>query len=560
MKTPIALKLDFKIDEKGILRIFDIGDGLGAGLGGFKNLGAIRLRDLAEVNKSRIATVFGELTRDAMQPETIHIPIIQRTISPEGSWIDIEDLSELSSRTLLPYSQASRIQSYVSYFWGNKLNNIPITPMALMALEMHKLLWYTLMQKHMAPAYRENILYWSNDNSTVKLDLRTINMNNGVFIKIADRSLGGGYEIYYAKDANEVEMILAQLHKKYLLSTEDHAKHIFVIEPAYQTIKTHDGKDYNVTGRAFVTLIFDTETRELQAKIAGAKWMLPTEPMQNNKTQEQMLSNVKHSCKMLPLNEEELEIVSRQIVEVYGAIFKAGITHDDLMEHCNDNPIIPVFKSILKSNATYKLMLECSKPGSLKNPTQPEEYLRRIIIGVVVRDDLLNDFSEYLTYLDNAYTFFASTVSNEHDLISAICFLSFYERFAIFIKTCDESYTTSLKVVSLLQNESLITKKLDSLIRQFLQKKNKSYDLKDMNRALRQAAHAGDLEVLKILIGTHRASVTVCSPKTNQTALDFAQNSKCDPNIKESCIQLLKLNGAQSMQEMLAKEKTVELR
>ena len=37
MKTPVALKLDFKIDEKGRLRIFDIGDGLAAGLTGFED-------------------------------------------------------------------------------------------------------------------------------------------------------------------------------------------------------------------------------------------------------------------------------------------------------------------------------------------------------------------------------------------------------------------------------------------------------------------------------------------------------------------------------------------
>ncbi|MGC1181661.1 hypothetical protein [Legionella sp.] len=77
-----------------------------------------------------------------------------------------------------------------------------------------------------------------------------------------------------------------------------------------------------------------------------------------------------------------------------------------------------------------------------------------------------------------------------------------------------------------------------------------------MNRALRQAAYVSDIEVLKLLIGTHRASVNECSPKTQQTVLDFAFKSKSESSIKESCIQLLKQNGAQSMQPQEVIEST----
>ncbi len=38
MKITVALKLDFKIDEKGLVRIFDIGDGLAAGTAGFEDI------------------------------------------------------------------------------------------------------------------------------------------------------------------------------------------------------------------------------------------------------------------------------------------------------------------------------------------------------------------------------------------------------------------------------------------------------------------------------------------------------------------------------------------
>lgn len=87
MKIPVALKLDFKIDEKGIVRIFDIGDGLAADTAGFEDipLAANILRDLHDANKSALATVFGELPLDAMQQQTMHIPIIQRKLSSQRS-------------------------------------------------------------------------------------------------------------------------------------------------------------------------------------------------------------------------------------------------------------------------------------------------------------------------------------------------------------------------------------------------------------------------------------------------------------------------------------------
>jgi hypothetical protein len=83
---------------------------------------------------------------------------------------------------------------------------------------------------------------------------------------------------------------------------------------------------------------------------------------------------------------------------------------------------------------------------------------------------------------------------------------------------------------------------------QLLQTKGKHYDLNDLNRALRQAAYVSDIEVMKLLIGTQRTSVNACSPKTKQTALDFALKSKSKSDMKDSCIQLLVQNGAQVIQ------------
>ena len=126
--------------------------------------------------------------------------------------------------------------------------------------------------------------------------------------------------------------------------------------------------------------------------------------------------------------------------------------------------------------------------------------------------------------------------------------MSFLEGYTKFIKTCNLLFRNFPKVVPIIKNESLITLKLDTLIKQFLQAKGKHYDLMDLNRALRQAAYVSDIEVMKLLIGTQRTSVNACSPITKQTALDFALKRKSKLDMKDSCIQLLVQNGAQVLQ------------
>lgn len=559
MKTAIALKLDFKIDDKGIVRIFDIGDGVAADTAGFEDIpiAATILSDLYDATKGVLATPFGELPLEAMQPETMHLPIIQRKVSAQRSWIDISDLSASDCGSFLPYSCAWRTQSYLSHFWGNKLDRIATTPMGLIGMEMHKLLWYTLMQKHMPSAYRDTVLYWSNDNPDVEVDLSKIDITNGVFIKIGDRSIGGGNEVYYAKDASEVAKILSQLYKIYQSSDQPYTKHIFVIEPAYQTIKSHYGENYNVTGRAFVTLTLDTETREVQVKIAGAKWMFPREPMRKDKTQEQMLSNLTHCIQTLPLNSEELGTLSQQIVEVYGDMFRAGIEHDDLIEYCKDAPVVEEFKTILRPNASYKLILESSKFEGSDKDVQQEQLVMQMINSIVFTHYLPDNLSYLWESEDKTAGFFSTGTPTKQLLIIKICTLSFLEGYAKFIKTCSAPFIDFPKVAPILKNESLISLKLDALIKQFLQIKDKTYDVKDMSRALRQAAYVSDMEVMKLLIGTHRASVNESSPKTQQTALDFALKSESESSIKESCIQLLKQNGAQSVQTRVVLESTI---
>ena len=290
------------------------------------------LQDLHETSGATMTSIFGELPYAAMHPETFHIPFALRTIPAEKCYTDVDDLSS-RSECILPYSRCLRTISSAAYDWSKKLNNVAQSSPSLLAMEQHKLFWYVPCKELMRDEDNKNVIYWTNDNSP-NIDLGSIDMENGAFIKIVDRSDGGGTDVYYGKDKNEVKNILGMLQQQYVSSTEPYKKHIFVIEPAYITIKEYQGKDYNVTGRAFITLAFDTEMQTLSVKIAGAKWMFPIEHLQGNKTTNQMLSNVKHSIAMSKLSLEELNTLSKNIVECYGEVFKAAFEHDDLIQYC----------------------------------------------------------------------------------------------------------------------------------------------------------------------------------------------------------------------------------
>jgi len=550
MKTSVPFKLDFKIDASGILRIIDIGDGFGAGTAGFDDtpVQSTLVADVCAANNSALVTVLGELPAAAMQPETIHIPILQRQMPAEYALFDSTDLADSACASVLPYSYVTRIQSNVSFFWRQQLPRVSKTAIGLLGTEMHKLLWYTLVQKHMPAQHRDNILFWCNDNPKVALDLSAINMTNGVFIKIADRSDGGGDEVNYAKDEAEVRKTLTKLHQHYVKSHEPYKKHIYVIEPAYQTIKSLQNKQYNVTGRAFVTLTLDPETRELQLNIAGARWIFPTEALTAQKTQQQMLANAKNSKAILPLNAEDLSLLSQQILEVYKDILIAGIEQDDLITYCSDAPIIDTFKSVLRPNSSYRMMLDAKQLVGRDQLMYQASCLIDFLNGFVFRHYLQDSLLIVLPYLKLIKPDFCVPGANpKQSIMKIICRVSFLERYAQFIQSCPDYYKRDPRVAPVIAESASFSEKLDILIKLFLQVKDSSYERKDLNRTLRQAAAFSDIEVMKLLIGTNRAEVNACSPKTQQTALDFALKSN-ESSMKASCIQLLTLNGAKSMQ------------
>lgn len=544
MKITVALKLDFKIDEKGVLRIVDLGDGFGAGQAGFDvaTLPATILRNLHDMTGAPLVSLFGELPSDALHPITMDIPIVQRTISANRAPTDLNDISASDCASLIPYTEAVRIQSYISAIWASKLNNIQKTPMALMAMEMHKVLWYELLQKHIALKFHEKVIYWMNDDANTALDLSMINMQHGVFIKIADRSSGGGNGVFYAKNALEVTKRLDQLHKDYSQDQGDYKKHMFVIEPAYLTVRLHEDRPYNVTGRTFITLGLDLDTDQLQVNVAAAKWMFPLEPLQGSLSQNQMLSNVEHSIKMVSLNAEELSNLSQQIVTMYGDTFKAGMTHDNIMDYCKESPMISAFQAILRPNASYKLILDLTSPKCQMRPEEKKQLINSMLHSLILRD-YLGDNPLWQESGNASMSFFPKQACPE-DLLRRVGYLSFLECYVRYVNGNKDMFSNHPRIANLLRNETQITLHLDKYINQFLQLKNPNYDRKDLNRALRQAAAVGDIDVLKLLTGTNRALINARSPQTQQSALDFALKSKCDEPLKSRCIRFLTLSGA----------------
>ena len=473
-KRLAALKLDFKI-ASGKLRIIDIGDGLAAGLGGFEDtpVQATLLHDLHEASGVSLVTAFGELPYNAMHPKTLHIPLVLRQISSEKACMDVGDLSS-RPEYLLPFSEGGRIQSYVSNDWGRKLKNVAVTPIALIAMEMHKLLWYMLMQKRMPAEDYEKVLYWTNDSGP-DIDISRINIQNGAFIKIADRSTGGSDEVYYAKNDVEVRDRLRSLSKAYHSNSEQYKKHIFIIEPAYFTLKRHQDKDYNVTGRAFITLTFNTNTRALDVKIASAKWILPSQQMRGDKSPEQILSNASHSSGTLELSSDELDTLSKAILDSYGEVFKASFEHDNLMEYCKDAPEMNSFLSCLRPDSIYISAL------ALHNPQYDEAYKQKQLtsqINSCIIRGLMKEVDLYLNPECSINVKFF-TVEREKELqgiMKKICRLSFFENYIKFAKTCEACIKGVPGFSEFIKKESQIIAKLDTSIVQYLEKKSEKYE------------------------------------------------------------------------------------
>lgn len=357
--------------------------------------------------------------------------------------------------------------------------------------------------------------------------------------------------MYYAKDKKELLDTLTLIHKQYKSTNEEFKKHIFIIEPAYITKKEYK-EEYNVTGRAFVTLIYDNETKALEVKVTAAKWMFPLAPMQKNKTRDQMFSNIKNSIKWENLTTEELTILSRGILNTYKEAFKAGFQNNNLMTYCHDHPVMKKFVSCLRPNAVYARSLNTFYPDAKsesKSEFSAEDLFKNTIASVVIRDNL-NHFDTSLAYSNYNMQLFTPADSNLDMLMIKICRFSFFENYVSHIKQNEAFYRNfAPQLVSLSKKQVSIKSTLDQLITRYLTLKDK-YDIKDMNRALRQAAAIGDLMVIKLLVYSRRADINALSP-SNKTALDYALTIK-DNAEKDKVINLLKQIGAQKGEQRVS--------
>jgi hypothetical protein len=541
----IALKLDFKMDNSGILRIVDIGDGFGADVTGFEAPEAKMLSDIHEATGASIATLFGELPVVAMYPDTINIPLVLRQPASAGSSFDTNDLP--SDHKILPYSQQGRLASYLSHVWAKQKHNTLVAPAGLVASEMYKAFWYFLMQKNMVSDKHPKVLFWSNDTNPTEINLDSIYLRHGVFIKIADRSIGGAGEVFYASNKAEILKITADLHEKYNNSIEQLKKHLFIIEAAYVTIKQYQNVNYNVTGRAFVTVIYDQDKQVFDVKIAAAKWMFPLEPLQKEHTAKQMISNIKHHIKMESLSAKELKKLSAELQQTYRKTFEAGIGNIDFFEYFKDHPNIEQLQSCIRPNAVYIMMLK-TYYRSEYNMTKGQEILEESIATLICRDSLVN-FNSILT-VPMGRLFASVPKSDTYNQIKIICTFSLFESYVAHLKASNSSMLMIPQLAELARNEPLIKSKLNLSISQLLTEKNMDYDSTDFNLALCQAAFFGDITVVKILIYTHRANVNALSP-SNKTPLDYAQTCKND-DLKKNVIKLLGHVNAKTGEELSA--------
>lgn len=551
----ISLMLDFKFDEQGHLRVLDLGDGLAAQSDGFpETLTSTILNDWYEMSGAgAVVSALGELPKELMQPETLHIPLMPRRTPVGDSLTHTHDLLQVEA-SLLPYSSCYRSTAYQSYVWNkNGSKNITRIPLSLIACEVHKILWYTLMDSYLPLEIRQTILYWSNDQLPQTVDLSTLNLVNGVFIKIGDRSSGKAEEVYYAKDRPKIQEVLMRLYHIYQQKKE---KHIFIIEPAYVTIK--DG--YNATGRAFVTLSLDRDSHTLCVKIAGAKWMCPKARPTEARLEEEILVNAKHGLRTLELDETELSKLSSDLVHLYGDVFRAAFEHDDLMSVCKTHPIMPSFEACLRVYADYSLLLGAYRDDR-RCLASPEKVTTGLFVTYMQRDHLSHVNALLSIEFDSKPTDFFRPASPRvekkylQNVLNHLCDLLLLERYIAFLKVRNGGLWAKHAVFGeIVSKERRIQAKINAWLVNYLRNKDEKYDTKDFSRALRQACVLSDLAVIKLLVHSGRADVNGCSPKTKQTPLDFANHSAADSKSKAQMLAILQYAGAKTAKELAVAE------
>lgn len=532
-----SLKIDFKIETtitgEQIIRIIDIGNGLSAGRRGFPNcINAKIVRDLYdESGASAIVSPFGEMPRGIMLGETVDIPFIPRTVDFGMRLNDVSDLAAIDSPVLI-LSEYQLLSSYVAYAWQKNFHKVITPSMSFLIMEKYKSLWYMLMQLHLPSNNCPTILYWCNHDPINLSDLEKIHAvpgAKGVFIKIGEESKGYGQQVYYAKNLEKTQHRLQALQDHYALHQK---KHQFIIEPAYLTLRDQ----YNVTGRAFITLRYDQETNALNIKIAGAKWIAAPAVFDRHLSSANMLANFEHMKEMIDLDDTDLEILSRDLTDRYGNVFRQAFLNDPSLNHhimqcCNTHPSFNAFYSCLKDESFHKVFLKSHCPDA---PFTRKKMLAESLCTLVRTKKILGHLESILS---------ANTTNLSETLLESICYLSFMAQYINFLKAYDNRVllTKFPEYTDLIQKSRRIELKINALMVTFL--KNKGIFSEALYDVLKQACNKTDLITIRLLIYTRRAQVELFSKEEQAELLGSLEESAASSELKTQVREILHYAG-----------------
>lgn len=89
----------------------------------------------------------------------------------------------------------------------------------------------------------------------------------------------------------------------------------------------HQGQQWDPTGRAFITLIYDTEMNTLTPVVNGCSWILPKDPLSRAATAtSSSLANLTNSSQFIEASQDECEWLQQAVQVSYGDVFMACFT------------------------------------------------------------------------------------------------------------------------------------------------------------------------------------------------------------------------------------------
>ncbi len=359
----VPIKIDYSIDNDGHITILDIGDGRSCGDAGFIGIDqAIEEKAFSIAPHAYMKAILDcEVTDEAL---TNHAhPIVFSSYSNPKT-------------TIWPISGGIRVISQSLHTHGHYQLSANTHPSTLILSEQHKLYLY-ILRDQLPEAKR--FVFWHDkkciEETLTEIERLNIPAENGFFVKTMDNSNGGARdtEVMYVKDTKTLAILLQDL-KRYSPEMSYAIEQVFA-----DTKKNRNGKEYVVTGRAFI-MLNQKEDHHITAEVIDAKYMFPSNPYQGkyNGTTKQFLANInKGQSTLLPLSATEMSQLSEQLnAERLKPLWQ------NLFE-----PVSKIDKMISEKNIAIhkKFLKDCKQRPYCKNkidffeknskPSIPVEYL-----------------------------------------------------------------------------------------------------------------------------------------------------------------------------------------